>query len=123
MGQRTDQQHPKLLNVSLFMLASCKVTGKVIAVPASESTYVTLKRVLVTMASHVDGIEYVVWEIYMAVGAVVECLGILYWGGCSRLTVGTTGSAGSLTTGSNPWATAAVRSRSGLWGDGRRSLG
>lgn len=108
--------------MSLFVLASCKVTGKVIAVSASVSAYVTLKRVLVTMATHVDGVEDVVGEIYVTVGAMVEHLGVLYWCGRPWLAVGTAGSAGSLAAGSHPWATATVRRRSGLGGDGRRSL-
>lgn len=73
MGQK-GQHH---LDLSLFVLASCKVTSKVITVPASVSTNVTLKRVLITMATHVDGVEDVVGKIYMTVGAVVKHLGIL----------------------------------------------
>lgn len=110
------------IHVSLFVLASRKVTGKIIAVSAPVSAYVTLERVLITMAAHVDGVKDVVREIYVTVGAVVEHLGVLYLGWRPWLAVGTTGSAGSFAAGSNSRATAAVRSWSGLGGDGRRSL-
>lgn len=116
------KEEASITHVSLFVLASRKVTGKIIAVSAPVSAYVTLERVLITMAAHVDGVEDVVREINVTVGAVVEHLGVLYRGGCPWLAVGTARSAGSLTAGSNSWATAAVCSRSGLGGDGRRSL-
>lgn len=116
------KEEASITHVSLFVLASRKVTGKIIAVSAPVSAYVTLERVLITMAAHVDGVEDVVREIYVTVGAVVEHLGVLYQGGRPWLAVGTARSAGSLTAGSNSWATAAVCCRSGLGSDGRRSL-
>lgn len=65
------KEEASITHVSLFVLASRKVTGKIIAVSAPVSTYVTLERVLITMTAHVDGVEDVVREIYVTVWAVV----------------------------------------------------
>lgn len=58
----------------LFVLSSCKVAGKVVPVPAPVAANVTLERVFVAMATHVNGVEDVIGEVDVAVGAVLEQL-------------------------------------------------
>lgn len=66
------------------MLPSCKMTGKVVLVFTFTPTYVTLKRILIAMTSHVNRVEDVVREVHVTVLAVVEQLRVLDWQGRSR---------------------------------------
>lgn len=82
------------------MLTSRKVTGKVILVLTMESTYVALKGVVISMASHMDSVENVVCKICVTVLAEVEKLSALHWqayGWTARLAVSKDGGAGVAT--------------------------
>lgn len=66
------------------MLPSCEMTGKIILVFTLASTYVTLKRIFIPMASHVDGVKDVVGKVHVTVLAVVQELRVLDRQGRSR---------------------------------------
>lgn len=55
----------------------CKITGKIVLDLTSVSTYITLKRVFLPMASHVNGVKDVVCRAHVTVVAVVRKLGVL----------------------------------------------
>lgn len=105
------------------MLTSGKVAGKVILVSAPVPADVTLEWVLIAMATHVDGVEDVIREVDVAVGAVVEQLGVLGGVGSPWLAVGAAGGAGSLAAGARARTTATVCCRPWLWSDRGGSLG
>lgn len=74
-------------SVLLFVLSSGKVAGKVVPVSAPVATNVTLEGVFVAMATHVNGVEDIVWKIDVAVGAVLEQLRLVGRVRRSRLAV------------------------------------
>lgn len=53
------------------------MTGKIILVFTFAPTYITLKRVLIAMASHVDSVKDIVCKVHITVLAVVQKLRIL----------------------------------------------
>lgn len=115
------------LVLPLLVLATSKVTGKVILALALVTTNVALEWVLVTMATHVDGVEDVVREVDVTVLAVVKHVRVLKWGGQAwgwraGLAVGYTGSA-DVPTVIAAWSTSGaavtVCRSPGLWGDWR----
>ena len=61
------------------MLTPCKVASKVILAPTSVTTDVALEGVLITVATHVDGVEDVVGEVDVTVLAAVKQLRVLWW--------------------------------------------
>lgn len=83
------------------MLASSKVTSKVILVFALAATYVALERVFKTVATHVDCVQYIVCKVHVTVLAVMKKLRVLNRESrsrCARLTVADAGGAGSPAT-------------------------
>lgn len=106
------------------MLPPCKVTRKVILALALVATDIALEWVLVAMASHVDGVQDVVWEVDVTVLAVMKHVRIVKWGGQpwggrAGLAVGDARSAGApavLTARPAAWAAVTLRWSPGLWG-------
>lgn len=74
----------------LFVLPSGKVAGEVVPVSAPVAAYVTLEWVFVAMATHVNGVEDVIGEVDVAVGAVLEQLRLMAGVWRSRLAVSAT---------------------------------
>lgn len=62
--------------VSLAVLSLGEVTGELVLVAAMHATDVTLKWLVVTMATHVHRVEHVVAEIRLAVRAEVQRLSV-----------------------------------------------
>lgn len=69
------------------MLSSGEVAGKIVPVSAPMATNVTLEGIFIAMATHVNGIEDVIREVDVAVGAVLEQLRLVVRVRCSRLAV------------------------------------
>ena len=117
----------KVFLVPLLVLATSKVAGKVILAFALVATDVALEWVLVTMATHMDGVEDVVREVDVTVLAVMKHMRVLKWGGqawgrCAGLAVGNTGSADVPTViaaRSVSRTAVTVRWSPGLWEDRR----
>lgn len=47
------------------------MTAEVVAIVAAVATNIALEGVLIAMAAHVNGVEYIVWEVYVTVRALV----------------------------------------------------
>lgn len=58
--------------VSLAVLSLGEVTGELVLVAAVHAAHVTLKRLVVTMATHVHSVEHVIAEIRLAMRAEVQ---------------------------------------------------
>lgn len=74
----------------LFVLSPGKVAGKVVPVSAPVPTDVTLERIFIAMATHVNGVENIIWEVDVAVRTVVEQLRLVARVWCSGLAVSAT---------------------------------
>lgn len=106
-----------------LVLPTGKVAGKVVLALALVTTDVALERVLVAMATHVDGVQDVVWEINVTVLAVVQDMGVLEGcrqavGGCAGLAVGDTGcicASAVITAGSSSRTATAMWGRTRFW--------
>lgn len=113
------------------MLAAGKVARKVVLALAFVAADVALEWVLIAMATHVDGVEDVVWKVDVTVLAVMQHVGVLErcgqaWGWRTGLTVRDTrgtGAATVLTAGSPSRAAIAVGRSPGLWSDWGRGGG
>lgn len=85
----------------MAVLASGKVTSKVVLVFALAATYVALERVFKPVATHVYRVKYIVCKVHVTVLAVMKKLRILNRksrSGCTGLTVADAGGAGSPAT-------------------------
>lgn len=105
-----------------LVLPSGKVAGKVVLALALVTADVALERVLVAMATHVNGVQDVVWEINVTVLAVMQDMGVLEWcrqaiGRCAGL-AGDTGSicaSAVIAAGSSSRTAAAMGRRTRFW--------
>lgn len=108
-----------------LVLPTGKVAGKVVLALALVTADVALERVFVAMATHVDGVQDVVWKINVTVLAVVQDMRVRERcrkaiGRCAGMAVGDAGSicaSAVITAGSSSRTATAVGGRTRFWSD------